>query len=379
MQRVRWAEVWQRRLAQHYLSTPASGAELTRVVERLCGVHAQVQPSAELALAVRVDGLTQQELRKALWHDRTLVRTYGPRGTVHLFSAADLPLWLAALRARTGPRPANQQELETLPPWRMAEMIQAIAEALDGQCLTRAELAMALEARLGPWATEKTFPAFGGFLPRWQLALSTAAVEGVLAFGPPRGAQVTYVRLDQWVGVLPEIDIQQALREVFERYLDAYGPASHVEFARWFLMLPAAARALQDELEQVEVEGVRLWQLPGTEYPTQRGSRVHLLPQFDSYIVGSHPREQLIPSVAAQRLGRGDTAAPFSVLLVDGIVGGVWQRRRQGKRLEVRVDAFSSLTKVQREQAVQQAERLADFLGLRGDVSFGAITPKAHL
>ena len=34
-----------------------------------------------------------------LWEQRTLVKTYGPRGTLHLLPADELPLWMDAMRA----------------------------------------------------------------------------------------------------------------------------------------------------------------------------------------------------------------------------------------------------------------------------------------
>ena len=36
-----------------------------------------------------------------LWEKRSLVKTYGRRGTLHLLPAAELPLWMAAMQART--------------------------------------------------------------------------------------------------------------------------------------------------------------------------------------------------------------------------------------------------------------------------------------
>ena len=48
---------------------------------------------------MRVEGATRDDVRRALWEDRTLVKTFGPRGTVHLLPAADLGRWMAALGA----------------------------------------------------------------------------------------------------------------------------------------------------------------------------------------------------------------------------------------------------------------------------------------
>ena len=77
------------------------------VVRDLVAVQAQVMSSAELALHARVAGLERDEVRRALWEERTLVKTWAMRGTLHLVASAELPELVAALghAARTGCRP----------------------------------------------------------------------------------------------------------------------------------------------------------------------------------------------------------------------------------------------------------------------------------
>ena len=87
-----------RRLARSALSERSSS--LLDVVRQVGGIHAQVQASAELQLAARVDGITQQDVRDALWRDRTLVKAWTLRGTLHLHPAEDLPLWFAGRSRR---------------------------------------------------------------------------------------------------------------------------------------------------------------------------------------------------------------------------------------------------------------------------------------
>ena len=52
---IGWDEVRARRLARSSLTPRASSDELVEVVGAVCGVHAQVQTSAELQLAARVE------------------------------------------------------------------------------------------------------------------------------------------------------------------------------------------------------------------------------------------------------------------------------------------------------------------------------------
>src|SRR5207244_824804 len=86
-----------RRLARSSLTQRAT--DRLQVVHDVGGIHAQVQASAELQLAARVDGITRQDVRDALWRDRTLVKAWTLRGTLHLHPADEAALWLAARRA----------------------------------------------------------------------------------------------------------------------------------------------------------------------------------------------------------------------------------------------------------------------------------------
>ena len=61
-------------------------------------MHAQILQAAELSVGRR-NGSTRSDVQQALWVDRTLVKTFGPRGTVHLLADADLPMWTGALSA----------------------------------------------------------------------------------------------------------------------------------------------------------------------------------------------------------------------------------------------------------------------------------------
>src|SRR5436190_7268349 len=92
-----WGEVCARRLDRHALSAPSRDARPACIVGTICGAHAQVLSAAELSIGLRIAGLTQAALRDALWTDRSLVKTFGPRGTVHLLPTRDLPTWIGAL------------------------------------------------------------------------------------------------------------------------------------------------------------------------------------------------------------------------------------------------------------------------------------------
>lgn len=243
------------------------------VVGEVCGIHAQVASCSEISLGVRVDGITRRDIRAALWDSRTLVKTYGLRRTLHLFPTRELPLWRAALRTRTPAQPSNPQESVAVPPDRRVQLIGAILDALDCRVLTHSELGGEVERRLGGWTVEEVFPAFTEHWPRWQIALIMAAEEGLVVFGPNRGNLVTYARTEDWIGPQPACDGPTAVREVCRRFLGAYGPATPLEFARWFATTPRAAREVMQslELDEVDVDGWRAWLPRGDAEPGNSG------------------------------------------------------------------------------------------------------------
>ncbi|GAA0233029.1 winged helix DNA-binding domain-containing protein [Cryptosporangium japonicum] len=369
MQRLTWSEVHARRLSRHHLTTPGTG--FAAVARAMGGVHAQVMSAAELSLGLRVGGATRTDVREALWRDRTIVKTFGPRGTVHLLAADDAPIWTSALAAV--PAPNRFPDGVRLDDARTQEVVTAIGDALDGDALTIDELSDAVVARTGPWAGELTMPAFGGMWPRWRQVLHVAGHRGVLAFGPNRGRKVTYVN----PRIVPA-DQGRALAQVLRWYLAAYGPARPDHFAQWLAAPKPWAAALFEaaDLEPVDVEGTVGWVLAGDTAPAPAcGDHVRLLPYFDAYQVGCHPREQVFPGRAGQRALARTQAGNYPVVLVGGVVAGVWHVRRSGRRLAITVE---ELTPVARAGLEHEVARVGVVLEGEPALTVGTVTSGPH-
>ena len=228
----------------------------------LCGAHAQILTAAELSIGRRIAGATRADVQRALWEERTLVKTFGPRGTVHLLPAADLPMWTGALSALPSSVPSHPEGVR-FTSGQADEVIGAIGDALADAELTVDELTEAIAGPAGPWAVERTMDAFQDKWPRWRQLTSTAAHRGVLCFGPDRGRKVTYTHPHRWLPGFRPADGDTALRTLVTRYLHAYGPATPQHFARWLGIPPRYAAGLfgglAGELERVELDGEPAW------------------------------------------------------------------------------------------------------------------------
>src|SRR4029078_7175133 len=117
----------------HHLVERASPDDLVRVAGAIGGLHAQVTSSAELSLWARIDGLSRDAVRDALWQSRTLVKLWAARGTLYLLPTDELGMWLSALRTSPEFHHAGH-------PYRDV-FADAVGRAVRGRVLTREELA----------------------------------------------------------------------------------------------------------------------------------------------------------------------------------------------------------------------------------------------
>jgi hypothetical protein len=364
-----WDQVRAWRVPRNHLHERAPRRKLLDVVSGVCAVHAQVQSAAELSLWARVEDITPQDVRDALWKRRTLVRTWSIRGTLHLHRSTELPLYTAALSTNRRWWAGAWLRFVGLSAKELDSLLEAIRATLTDQPMSREELTEKVALRVGPHVREQLGSG-------WGTLLKPAAFHGSLVSGPPRGQNVTFVRPDRWLKKWERVDADEAMREVFRRYLGTFGPSGHAEFAAWWGIDPPAGRrvraSLEDELEEVGVQGQKTWVRPRDVKQiagTRPDSTVRLLPNFDAYVMGFRPRDQLHDKRFADRIFRkGAWISP--VILVEGRAAGVWGYVRGKRGIEVAVEPFLRLSQAHRKGIKDEADRLGAFLDAPASVSF---------
>ena len=365
---VTWPQVLALRLRRQHLAERAGPRKALAVTSDIAGLHAQLASSAELTLWTRVQRLKRDYVARALWDTRKLVKTWSIRGTLHLLPSAELPLWTAA-QSQLKPRHHVNSWLKywSLTRAQAEAMLDAIPEALDGDPLTRDELAKAVARIAKVEGLEAPLRRGYGEL------LKPAAFRGDLCFAPSDGRNVRFTRPDRWLGPQEPVDPEHATREVARRYLAAYGPATRESFARWFGMTSPAQggrwlKALGDAAVTVELDGEELWMLAAdTSAEEEPEPAVRLLPAFDQYVIGA-PRDRaavLEDGVRDRVYRKGGWISP--VLLVGGRMAGVWSHERDGDRIAVALEPFAAIGKADRAAAEAEAEALGAFLGGTAD------------
>ncbi|MGV9666261.1 winged helix DNA-binding domain-containing protein [Nocardia niigatensis] len=325
--RVSWDQVFGWRVRRQFVD-PRTKGDAVAVVERLCGVQAQVASAAETAVALRRSAGKPGAVVQAL-EEGALLKTWAMRGTLHALTpeqgAAALSLMAAA---RTWEKPAWTKASGATPE-DVAALVKAVGDILDGRVLTRGELVAELiaESRFRPLEQH--------LRSGWGSILKPLAWQGALCHGPSRGTSVTFTNpahiIPGWAGI-PAPDV--AAPAIIRAYLGAYGPATPEIFNTWLtrgvLSKPTVRRwfsELGDELTEIDVEGrpgyfltEHLDELTRTE-PT---SAVHLLGQFDQYVLGPGTGDTiLLPGDHRAKVSR--TAGWISPLvLTGGRITGTW-------------------------------------------------------
>jgi hypothetical protein len=360
-----WAQVMAWRLRRHQLDERAPAEAMLEVTARIAGLHAQVMSSAELTLWARLDGVEPDAVRRALWEDRTLVKTWAMRGTLHLLPAAELPLWQAARSTTRLWEAASWLRGFGVTREELTQLVDAVGEALDGRMLTREELATEVARLTGS-------PKLGEKLREsWGALLKPAAALGRLCFAPNLGQQVRFTRPDSWLGGWREHDPDEALLEVIRRFLAASGPVTREDVTRWW-GVPSAAQVqkrierLGEEVTVVDVDGTSAYLLAADAPGLARvapSRTVRLLPAFDQYVVtATRQADHLTPGPCKERIYRPQGwLSP--VLLVGGRMDGIWRQEAKGRRLRVTIEPFTKLPTWARRGAEGEAERLAAWSG----------------
>jgi hypothetical protein len=334
-----------------------------QVVAALGGLQAQDSAAARLALRPRSSGLVEADVRRACNQERSVVRTWAMRGTLHLVAAEDAG-WLVALLGPVFLAAGRRRRLQLgLDDDRCNRALAALPAVLAGGPLSRAELVRGLAAegvRIDP----------DGQAPAHLVAY--AAMSGLICRGPDlEGDEPGYVLLEDWVGRGGPGDRgpEDALGELARRYLAGHGPAAPEDLAAWS-GLPAgrARRAFElvaGELREVELAGRRLWAAAGA--PAARAPSgppvVRLLGRFDDYLLGWRGRDLVLDPRHARRIQAGGGWIHPAVV-VDGRVAGTWRARRAGGRLAVTVEPFGRLPAGTRPGLEAEAADLGRFLGV---------------
>jgi Winged helix DNA-binding domain len=321
-------------------------------VSQAVALQGQDHRANRLAVRVRTTGLTAKDVDAAC-RDRTVVRTWAMRGTLHMLAAADF-WWMNGVlgpyfAARGAPR-RRQLGLDD-------DLLERAAGALEKHLrepLGRRELVDRLDLPIDP---DSQAPAH---------LLAWAANVGLVCRGPENDhGEPTYVLAQDWVGARPDIDLPAATATLARRYLAGYGPATAEDLAAWSGLPITRARAalasVADEVTAVDLDGVTGYVVGEVDTAP---APARLLGHFDAYLLGYRGRDLAVPADLRPRVQTGGGFV-MPTVLVDGRAVGTWRTTAEGDALTVEIDTGSRIS----GEIGNEVADLGRFLGRRAELA----------
>jgi hypothetical protein len=352
------------RLRRHHL-LDCTARDLVTICRDVCGVQAQIMSAAQLQLWARNHAITPAAVNDALWKTRSLVKTTLMRQTLHLVPADEFYLYVAAQK-----NTRVKSVLTAMARFRItreeADQLSAlILQALDSGALPRLSIAAAVRPkvskRVRAWMDQS-----------WSMVRLPIA-EGRICYGPGEGNHATFIRADHWLPGQAEMDEAMAQRELFRKYLRAYGPATLKDLVHWSGISMAEVRAVrqlmdrelteQNELLFLRKDLKELYARPGAL------NSVHLLPYFDVYLLAHSVKDHLLHSRFYKRVYRNQGwISP--VVLIDGQIAGVWKYQVSRQQINIAIELFERTNRKVRGQIEAQAQAIAGLFQLPPSITF---------
>jgi hypothetical protein len=355
---------WIRARAQRLTRDTALRARPATILREVGGLQAQLWSAAMLGMRARSTGLRAGTVKRALNDERSIVRTWLMRGTLHVVAAEDVR-WLLHLLGPVFVRAASARHRQLglnddLKKRGVAAIQKILSE--DGP-LTRYELVDRLRTRRVLLDPKTQAPIH---------LIGLAAVQGVLCLGPDRDdGESTYVLLDDWVPKEPVPSRETALAELARRYVGAYGPATIDDLSAWSGLPMSDARSAiagaRAGLAEVMVQGllgfVLKQRLRLEAQPTK--PEVRLLPAFDTSLLAYRRRDLAVPVALQRRLQRGGGWLHPAVV-VNGRAVAAWSLRKSGGRGgQVTVERFAPISPPVRLGIQTEVDDIGRFLDLQ--------------
>lgn len=320
-------------LARQHLTDPA---DVQTVCRDLNGIQSQFASYARHALATRCrDTLVES------WGDG-LVKAWTVRGTMHIFRAEDLPLFLHRDRQRF----LRDVDRLTADPFAALERKQAFAafilDCVDRSVTKRDDLRAACRTHGMTEQEERSF--FDG----WGGLLRAMTEEGLLCYAAEEDK--TFRRC---LAFTP-MDREEALLEQTRRYFAAYGPATVRDAAYYFGVSQREIKGRLDRLPvtAVSCEGKDCFFLDDGQRDYPDVPACILLAGFDPLMLGFEKRDGLFLESEHLRRIFNLSGIVLPCVLLDGKAAGRW--KRSGKR--VTVESFRSF-RVREKKAVEREIR----------------------
>jgi len=333
-------------------------AQPSEVVAGLGAVQAQDYLGALWAVGLRVPGATEQTIEQAL-ADKTIVRTWPMRGTIHFVAAADVRWMLELLAPRVIQRTRSRRAGLGLDENVISASAKVLTSALEGgQQLTRPAIyALLAQANI---ATADS---------RGLHIIGQLAHDRLLCFGARAGKQPTFTLLDEWIPATKPLPHAEALATLTLRYFTGHGPATIQDFMWWSGLTTKEAKAglaaIEGQLEHTRIGEQEYYFAPKLPDTSAKAHDAFLLPPFDEFLVAYRDRSAALDPQYNNLIVPGGNGIFNPIIVIGGRVVGTWKRVFKNDSVVITFSPFKEFSTAQASAIRSAAARYGEFVGKR--------------
>lgn len=330
------------------LKTPA------QVVSWLGAIQAQDYLGAKWSLGLRLPGLKESDIDKAI-ADKSIVRTWPMRGTLHFVASEDARWMLRLLTPRIISGSAGRNRQLELDDTVFNKSMDLLLKAMEGgKQLMRNEVYQLLENN-GIATTGQ----------RGIHIINYLAQKQVLCHGVHNEKQPTYALFDEWVTVSKDLEGKEALAELALRYFKGHGPATIKDFEWWSGLKLSDAREglnqVSSQLESLDLGGKTYWFSAETgEGP--KSNLIYLLPGFDEYMLGYTDRSVILDFAHSPKIVPGNNGMFMPTIVINGKVEGTWKRILKKDTVQIEILPFGKLSLAKKKSIETEAKKYGKYL-----------------
>ena len=341
------------RIQNSGLITPFDNIE--SCIRNLVGIQSQAQQFGEISILNRVENLKQEDLRQ-LYDSYDIIKIWGQRMTVHMYSKKDWKVIHQVYAHRNSFIKRGWQENKAT----LEKLLLEIAQLKTKQKIDKLEIAELIQ-NIAPHITNEY---------RDYSIIIQSTLDAIL-FGIPQMPQTKHfahrsVCIDEDDFKAWGSNKEQSLHHLLSTYFRFYGPATISDFRHWSGLTQREIQDcfsnLKNELISVSVSGKNYYgysenlQLSGWE-----NESIKLLGKFDPLFVSFSDKSWIATPEQQKAIWR-PAGHVEAVVLINGKLAGTWRYSIKGKKINFSIHPFLRITSSQKKKIAVEAKKIAQFL-----------------
>jgi hypothetical protein len=328
-------------------------------VSQLVGVQSQISSASALSIAFRTRNFSNENFQESLYKEKSLIRLWGQRNTLHVYTIQDWSIIVSAFRERYSW--ALKKFLKhggTLDDYKI--LLDRLAVILlENGCLSRQEIIRELGLEVD------------SLICSWGGLLIDAAYRGMIC----DSGNATFIHPSLWLQAkkINSYDYVTANQILIKKYISAYGPVTPKDIAHWYGI---SLKETHKYIQQIDSSIQRLY-IGHEEFLIQEDENVDFLKgksidsnelppiflyRFDPLLLAYKNKNWISSDDFSKRIW-GAAGHVSGVILESGMAVGTWRYIRNGKNVNMDVSPFKRFRKETTNAIEQNTYFLRKFFG----------------